>query len=85
MRAMTKTVFTPEYRELIYWLRAERKAQQLTIRQLAKRLGVVHSYIGRIETFERRLDVYEFVLYCQALQLDPHKGITILLHAQNTQ
>jgi transcriptional regulator with XRE-family HTH domain len=76
---MTKTVFTNEYKGLIAWLKAERIEAGLTIRDLAIRLNVVHSYVGRIETLERRLDVWEYITYCRALGLDPHKGINILL------
>ena len=79
MRTMKKTVFTKEYKELINWLRSERISQGLTMRQLAEKLGVVHSYVGRIETFERRLDVWEYVLYCRALNLDPKKGMDLLI------
>ncbi|MGB1361598.1 MAG: helix-turn-helix domain-containing protein [Alphaproteobacteria bacterium] len=75
---MTKTVFTNEYQGLIHWLKAERIEAGLTIRGLAEKLGVVHSYVGRIETFERRLDVWEYMEYCKALNLDPKKGIDIL-------
>ena len=80
---MEKTVFTPVYRALIYWLVAHRKSQGLTVRDLAKRLGVVHSFVGRVETFERKLDVLEFVTYCHALNLDPKQGIDILLQDNN--
>lgn len=73
-----KTIYTPEYRTVIAWLIEERKSANLTIRDLAVRLGVVHSYVGRIETFERRLDVYEYVKYCHALGVNPKNGIDIL-------
>lgn len=79
MQSIEKTVFTPEYRTLVAWLVAERQSAGLTIRDLAERLGVVHSYVGRIETFERRLDVYEYVKYCHALNLDPKQGMDILM------
>ena len=79
MRTMVKTVFTDEYKNLIVWLKAERIKKKLTIRGLAKELDVVHSYVGRIETLERRLDVWEYIAYCKALNIDPHDGIDILL------
>ncbi len=39
-------------------------------RDLAQRLGVIHSFVGKIETGDRRLDIFEFMIYCQALELD---------------
>ncbi|KZV14249.1 protein with unknown function [Dorcoceras hygrometricum] len=48
---------------LTCWLRDMRKKQGLTMRDLGKRLGVTHSYIQKVETGERRLDVVEYIWY----------------------
>ncbi|TMO64877.1 transcriptional regulator [Pseudoalteromonas aurantia] len=75
-----KTIFEPNYRKLIDWLTAERKLKNLTQGQLAEKLEFPnHTYISKIETFERKLGVSEFVKICQALELDPHEGIDILI------
>ena len=75
-----KTIFDPNYRKLIGWLTAERKFQKITQPQLAEKLSLPnHTYISKIETFERKLDVSEFVRFCEALELDPHEGIDILI------
>lgn len=50
---------------------ASRREAGLTQAQLAKRLKKPGSYIGKIETGERRLDVVEFVELAQALKLEP--------------
>jgi transcriptional regulator with XRE-family HTH domain len=56
------------------WLRevfiARRQELGLSQRALAEKIGVIYSLIGKIETGDRRLDVVEFILYCQALELD---------------
>ena len=75
---MQKTIYCEEYGLLLQWLRERRMAQNLTMRQLAERLDVHHSWIGRVEVGERRLDVMEFVRYCAALEADPCKGIALL-------
>ena len=53
------------------WLRevfiARRQELGLSQRALAEKIGVIYSLIGKIETGDRRLDVVEFILYCQAL------------------
>ncbi len=41
------------------------------MRSLAQLIGKPHSYIQRVEDGERRLDVIEYVWYCNALNIDP--------------
>ncbi|TMO56370.1 helix-turn-helix domain-containing protein [Pseudoalteromonas phenolica] len=75
-----KTISQPSYRRLVGWLIAERKFKKISQPELAEALGLPHnSYISKIELFERKMDVYEFVQICKALELDPHEGIEILL------
>ncbi len=64
---------------LTCWLRDMRKKQGLTMRDLGKRLGVTHSYIQKVETGERRLDVVEYIWYCKALDVQPHEGLNIVM------
>jgi len=77
---MSKTLHTPEYRKLVDWLKSARIERNLTMRELALELGVPHSYIGKVEQCERKLDVLEFVKYCEALNLNINNGISILLN-----
>lgn len=80
MFATMKTIFDPSYRKLIGWLTAERKSQSLTQVKLAEMLNFPNqTYISKIETFERKLGVSEFVKICQALDLNPHEGLEILI------
>jgi len=60
---------------LISWLKDARKAQGLTMRDLAKKLEVPHSFVGKVEQCERRIDVIEYIAYCRALNLSPTAGI----------
>lgn len=48
-----------------------RREAGLTQRELAERLKRPHSYVSKIETGERRLDVGEFVEIARALRVDP--------------
>jgi transcriptional regulator with XRE-family HTH domain len=63
---------------LISWLKDARKAQGLTMRELAQKLEVPHSFIGKVEQCERRIDVIEYIKYCQALNINPNDGIQLL-------
>ncbi len=75
---MKKTITNVKYQKLLEWLKSARNEQGLSMRDLAVRLDEPHSFIGKVETAERRLDVREYVEYCQALKLDPQVGILIL-------
>ena len=50
---------------------ASRREAGLTQAELAKRLGVVPSWVAKVEIGERRLDLVEFVALSRALKLDP--------------
>lgn len=54
------------------------------MRELAERLDVPHSWVGKIETGERRLDICEYVRLCAALKCDFKEGIDVLLRVENT-
>lgn len=52
-------------------LKQIRTDKRFTMRALADRLGTPHSFIGKTEQLNRRLDVGEFIHYCIALDCDP--------------
>lgn len=60
-------------------LRTVRKDEGLTMRVLSEKLGTPHSFIGKIENLDRRLDIAEFVLYCEALGKKPQDVFSELL------
>lgn len=64
---MQKSIHSPEYQHVLTTLVAMRKQAGLTQRDLAVKLGREHSFVWRIETGERRLDLVEFHWVCQAL------------------
>jgi len=65
-----KSIHSPEYQKVLEKLVALRQKAGLTQRELATKLGREHSFVWRIETGERRLDVVEFYWVCQALGQD---------------
>ena len=75
MKTLKLSIHSPEY----VWLRQlfikRREELGLSQRALAARLDVIYSFIGKVETGDRRLDVFEFVAYCEALELDVSKVI----------
>lgn len=75
---MKKTINNPRYESLIRWLVDARKKQGLTVRQFAERIDESHQFVNKVETFQRKLNVYEYVQYCQALNLQPEDGLELL-------
>lgn len=75
---MRKTIASPEYRKLVLWLKNKRIEQELSMRALADKLEVPHSFIQKIEMMERRLDVVEYISYCAALGVDPKDGLDLI-------
>lgn len=81
---MPQTKDVEFYREqnerLIAFLIEKRKEAGLSQRALAEKLGVVQSYVTRVEKSERRLDVVEFIAYCKALKTSPQKILKQLVN-----
>jgi len=75
---MYKTLHSPENKKLISWLKSQREGQGLSMRELADKLGVPHSFVGKIEQGERRLDVVEFLQYCKVLGISPLEGLKVI-------
>ncbi|MFT4928991.1 MAG: transcriptional regulator with XRE-family HTH domain [Phenylobacterium sp.] len=73
-----KTVSSNENIRLTGWLKEKRLEKGYTMRSFAQVLGAPHTFVGKIENCERRLDVVEFVKYCKALEVDPKDGIDAL-------
>jgi transcriptional regulator with XRE-family HTH domain len=68
---MEKSIFTPEYAMLRAELVTIRKNASLTQRELAKRLNVSHSWVAKVESGERRVDLVELIWVLVACNLDP--------------
>ncbi len=63
-----------------YWI-DQRKKLGLSQRELAEKLEVTYSLIGKIETGDRRLDILEVMDYCDVLEIDPHELVNFLIHS----
>ena len=68
-----KTIFDPKYRAMINSLKTLRVQHGLTQRDLAKRLGVAHCFVGRAETCERRLDIMDLIRIFRAMDFTDHE------------
>ena len=75
---LRKSMYSPEHQALKFFLVDLRKKLSHSQREFATRLSVGHSYIAKIETGERRLDVIEFFDLMYALDLCPVEQFTEL-------
>ena len=79
---MQKTIHSAEYQRLLEWLRLRRFDSGLTMRELGELLHVPHSWIGKVEQGERRLDLVEFIMVCSALNCDPQEGLKVITSSE---
>ena len=69
--AMRKSTYSGEYASLRKRLAGIRTDAGLAQRQLAKLLDVPHSWVGKVESGERRIDLVEFAWFCNACGVSP--------------
>ncbi len=62
------------YKALIRWLVHERKDKGLTVRGFAELIDESHQFVNKIETCNRKLNVFEYYQYCKALKIEPSEG-----------
>lgn len=75
MRNLRKSIHSSEHEFLRQLLKRRREELGYTQRTLGDRMGVIYSFIGKVETGDRRLDVIEFIEYCNALDLNASEVI----------
>lgn len=67
---MKKSQHTGEYKRLTDALRRARETAGLTQAEIAKKLRVYASFVSKVESGERRIDVIELKQFCQAYNLE---------------
>ena len=72
---MEKSIHSEEYEVFVRLLRDARKMRRFTQTDLAEKLDRPQSFVSKIETGERRLDLVEFLFVAKALRLDASKFV----------
>lgn len=70
-----KTIGSEQHRALVRLLIRKRQAANLRQRDIAKRLRQYQSWIARIETGQRRIDIVEFFIIARAIGFDPYRAL----------
>ncbi len=76
-----QAVHKPLYMEFVACLRNARKAKRLSQRALGKLLRKPQSYVAKVETCERRLDLIETAEWCLALQVSLDSVLPVKLRS----
>jgi len=72
---MIKHINDSRYKALIKWLKSARIEQGLSVRGLGELLDKPHQFVVKVETCERKLNVFEYYQYYEALKIDLSAGL----------
>ena len=75
---MRKSLGSARHKALIDLIVQKREAAGLTQADLAARLGEYQSFVARLESGQRRIDVVEFLELADALEFDPARVVSTL-------
>jgi len=67
---MDKSQHTPSYQRVTRALRSAREAAGLTQAEVAEQLGVYASFVSKVESGERRIDVVELCQLCRVYGIE---------------
>lgn len=76
---MSKTLGSKRHKALVAMLIAKREAKGMTQTDLAEKLGQYQSFVARIESGQRRIDVIEYLDIAEAIGFDPKRALSALL------
>ena len=75
---LSKTLGSIRHNALIAFLTAKRHAAGMSQTELAKALGEYQSYVARMESGQRRVDVIEYENLAEILNFDPQEFFNLL-------
>ena len=84
-RVLGNSLGSIRHKALIDLLVAKREAAGMTQAQLAERLGEYQSFVARLESGQRRVDVVEFIALAQILGFDPSQAIRDIEKAEKSR
>lgn len=76
---MKTSVYSTHYDKLRLWLKSQREAKSMTLREVSEIWGRHHSILGKIEQARRKIELVEFVELCHIIGADPHEGLTLVI------
>lgn len=73
----------PSDEKIINWLIAQRNLAGKTQKQLSDDLRKTQSFVSKYETFQKKLDLSEFIEICRVLKCDPADVIRSAINANS--
>jgi len=73
-----KTLGSARHKALVEFLIAKREAMGITQADLANQMGEYQSFVARLESGQRRIDVIELLELSRFLSFDPVKAIRLI-------
>ncbi|MCB5203902.1 helix-turn-helix transcriptional regulator [Neorhizobium sp. T786] len=80
---MEKTLHSTMHAALVALLIQKRKASGITQEQLATAIGEHQSFVARLESGQRRLDVVEYAIIARAIGFDAAKELRALINGMS--
>ena len=82
---MKTSAYSLHYERLRSWLKQKRTLTSLTLRDLAPMIDSHFTNVGKIEQDRKKIEIVEFVKYCQAINADPHEGLDVIIQSISEQ
>lgn len=76
---MNKAITSEKYNQLNLIFKERRLALGLSMRDLGEIIKEPHSFVQKVESSQRKLDIFQYVQYCEALAIDPAKTLSVLM------
>lgn len=77
---MNKAITSEKYNKLNLIFKERRLALGLSMRDLGEVIKEPHSFVQKVEANQRKLDIFQYVQYCEALKIDPAETLKILMN-----
>jgi len=82
---MKSSPYSSHYEKLRAWLKHRRDESNLSLRDVSEIMGRHHSVLGKMEQDRRKIEILEFIKYCQIIGADPHEGLDILISSLKSE
>lgn len=79
---MGKTLGSAKHIALVSFLIAKREGAGMSQQELASQIGQYQSFVARLESGQRRIDVVELVELARVLAFDPAQAIRVVAKVQ---
>ena len=82
---MKSSPYSSHYDKLRDWMKQRREESGLSLRAVSEVMGRHHSVLGKMEQDRRKIEIMEFISYCQVIGADPHEGLDIMMSSLKSE